>query len=821
MAVQYACGAERRRAEVRSRGVASGINGIDYLEVAEDQKVLTLRFVHPLPGDPAGVPAAPPLARENLRIEGGVRVTGIRVESVAAVGDTLEVRVSAAGDYSTYTLRLVRGAADTRPPDGFDPALSAVPFSFKVDCPSPFDCAPTRDCPLPALAEPRIDYLAKDYASFRRLMLDRLSVTMPDWQERNPADLGIALVEVLAYAADYLSYYQDAVGTEAYLGTARRRVSVRRHARMLDYPMHDGCSARTWAWLEIEAGQVLLPRGTPLLTRVEGLDLPGMERRIRPGTREHGQAVAARPVVFETMEPAALYAAHNEIPFYTWSDEECCLPRGAVRATLKDDPARRLMLRVGDVLVLEERRGPGTGSPADADLTRRHAVRLTRVEPEAVLAPAGDGARLPGTLLMDPLDGTAVCEVEWHPQDALPFSLCLSAMVAGQYYSDMSIARGNLVLADHGATIPMPEPLEPAVVPPDRRYYPRLQGREISQAVPFDAEAARGRAAGEALVQDARQALPQVRLPEADGGDWDARRDLLRSGRFSRDFVAEMEEDGRATLRFGDGILGAVPQDGMSAVYRTGRGKAGNLGANALYHVVTDLGGILAVSNPIPAQGGEDPEPLEAVRLYAPQAFRSQERAVTEADYAAAAQRHPEVQAAAATLRWTGSWHTMFVTVDRRHGRPVDAGFEAEMRAHLERFRLASYDLEVDTPRYVPLDVAFTVCVAPRYFQADVMQALLRTFGTGDLPGGGRGFFHPDNLTFGQPVYLSRLIAAAMEVPGVAWVDPIRFHRWGRAPGDELAEGRIALDRLEIARLDNDPNRQENGRLELVMEGGL
>ena len=58
---------------------------------------------------------------------------------------------------------------------------------------------------------------------------------MPDWQERHVPDLGIALVEVLAYVGDYLSYYQDAVATEAYLDTARRRISVRRHARLVDY----------------------------------------------------------------------------------------------------------------------------------------------------------------------------------------------------------------------------------------------------------------------------------------------------------------------------------------------------------------------------------------------------------------------------------------------------------------------------------------------------------------------------------------------------------------------------------------------------------
>src|SRR3712207_7620689 len=49
------------------------------------------------------------------------------------------------------------------------------------------------------------------------------------------------LVELLAYTGDYLSYYQDAVATEAYLETARRRISVRRHVRLIDYPMHEGC----------------------------------------------------------------------------------------------------------------------------------------------------------------------------------------------------------------------------------------------------------------------------------------------------------------------------------------------------------------------------------------------------------------------------------------------------------------------------------------------------------------------------------------------------------------------------------------------------
>ena len=103
----------------------------------------------------------------------------------------------------------------------------------------------------PQRTQPEINYLAKDYASFRQLILDRLALVMPRWQETHVPDLGIALVELLAYVGDYLSYYQDAVATEAYLGTARQRISVRRHVRLVDYAMHEGCNARAWVTVEL------------------------------------------------------------------------------------------------------------------------------------------------------------------------------------------------------------------------------------------------------------------------------------------------------------------------------------------------------------------------------------------------------------------------------------------------------------------------------------------------------------------------------------------------------------------------------------------
>ncbi len=108
---------------------------------------------------------------------------------------------------------------------------------------------------------------------------------------------------------------------------------------------------------------------------------------------------------------------------------------------------------------------------------------------------------------------------------------------------------------------------------------------------------------------------------------------------------------------------------------------------------------------------GKDAETMEEVRQFAPQAFRTQKRAVTEEDYETMAEQHEEVQKAAAMFRWTGSWYTVFITIDRKGGRQVDKKFKATIRRHLGQYRLAGYDLEINSPLFVPLDIIVTVCV--------------------------------------------------------------------------------------------------------------
>ncbi len=441
----FNCCNENRKAAVLGNPT---INGINYLEVIDReaighnsprQQTLLVHCLNPVPNN---------LASNNILISGGESITGITAVWVAPASDppappvtnswelgyfaalpdkknVLIVRTSAAGDFSPYVLRLVNnaGAAAEDPFQvtealaGFDPQLAEVEFSFKVECGPYFDCAPQPpNCPPPPQTPPPINYLAKDYGSFRTILLDRLNQLVPNWGGSAEADIGVALAEVIAYVGDYLSYQQDAVATEAYIETARSRVSLRRHARLVDYFVHDGCNARAWMQLQVST-QVFMDH---TITRFYTF-APGMPSSLAVGAGNEEAALTAGVIVFEPMQDAELFPEHNQIYFYTWGDANCCLPQGATEATLLGTFPD---LQPGDVLIFEEVLGPQTGNPADADLRHRCAVRLTQVTTQ----------NSQGQLLVDPLfdttgnpivsvsqQPTPVTEILWSSDDALPF----------------------------------------------------------------------------------------------------------------------------------------------------------------------------------------------------------------------------------------------------------------------------------------------------------------------------------------------------------------------------------------------------------------
>ncbi len=980
------CRQELRRDAVRTANVF----GLDYAEVSDDQRTVYVYFLGKAPSK---------IGKANIRLRGGRRIRDVQVVNLIVhrqtdptLDDFLEIAVNKPGDFSNYRIGIVklddRGNPTECPLDGVDPRYDEVIFSFKAACPTGLDCQAQHVCPPPQRTQPEINYLAKDYASFRQLILDRLAVTMPQWQETHVPDLGITLVELLAYTGDYLSYYQDAVATEAYLGTARQRISVRRHARLVDYQMHEGCNARAWITIHTDRDIQFGAAEIYFITQYPGVParnilMPADLVNIPPASYD----------VFQPLLPGAgmfwIYQAHSEIHFYTWGDCQCCLPKGATCVTLTDNwipsPAstprnapttnspraiappssigppndgppgtmRALNLKPGDVLILEEVLGPKTANPADADPTHRQAVRITRV------AWAIDTLYPPSP----EVSGQPIVEIEWAPEDALAFTLCISAQApppACDCLENVSVARGNVILVDNGGntcetlgTVPTDSSTPKcatACTPAGTTLTAGLFRPVLSkEPLTFCQPLPQCGSASELIVQDPRQALPGITLssiPPAPGcptvpdpappcqvpplfafadldnptaiakrlkqpadlvsnflyaqlstgtkqalaaydessplpaalasdlvadltallATWSPVRDLLESAPNDLSFVAEMDDDGYGHLRFGDGNVGRLPDAGNAfrACYRTGNGVAGNVGAETILYIVLrgeTLSGVnLLPRNPLPATGGTDPEPVSQVKLFAPYAFKDVlERAITADDYATLASDNTRrlsersellggltangtaaqtadicyapfegLQGAKATLRWNGSWYTALVALDPLGTEQAAPALLQEVTAYLDPYRRVGHDLLVSQAEYVPLDLALTICVLPGYLRAHVEAALLDVFSSRVLSNGSKGFFHPDNLTFGEGIFVSRIVAAAQAVAGVQNVAVTRLERWELVepaanetdPDEVPANSVLTLGPLEIARLDNDPDFPENGRLSLTLRGG-
>jgi hypothetical protein len=829
-----ACALPLRRQKLMG---GQSLNGIDYVEVGEDGTSLC---VHLFGAIPQGLGVA------NVRIEGGDRITGLKAVSVTPETEPdlhddpcLRIVLDRQGDHTAYCLCLVDAGsgndpATWQPLAGFDPRHACTTLRFRLDCGRDLDCAPAAPCiPEPAPG-PAIDYLARDFEGFRQMFLDRLAVSMPSWKERHIPDIGIALVEVLAYTADYLAYYQDAVATEAYLDTSRRRISVRRHARLVDYAMHEGCNARAFVTIAHDGDDFDLALGDTLL-----LAPPAGAGDAKQGVIDAAALAAARtggatvyaPMLLDGKATCTIVAAHSTIQIYTWGDALCCLHKGTTSAMLVDGSApnpdggggRALKLAVGDFLVFEEVLGTVTGNPADANPAHRQVVRLTSVE-----------------LSQDPLDGTPLVEVTWDACDALAFDLCLSIRRASpdcSLVAEVSVVRGNVVLVDHGDdgntdtwTVPG-EPTagccrcEGAVVdvtyaaPRDDHVVP---GMPLTFAEPLPA----GAPVCRLLQRDPRQARPGIAVTSI-GVAWAAQGDLLSSAPDDRHFVVEIDDEARTHLRFGDGTNGRQPQagDAFTATPRLGNGPAGNVGADSIIWIASKTGTLgldLRPRNPIAASGGTAAETLDEVKAYAPGAFRATPlRAIVPADYAAFAGQVAGVQGASCAMAWTGSGYEARVSIDPWGAEAMPKTLPPAVRGDLWRYRRIGHDVAVVPARYVPLLVEVFVCVLPDFIVAHVKAALVERFDNHRHGDGTLGFFHPDLLLLGVPVLASAIIAEAQSVTGVAHVElrTLARQETGKS-GDIPADGILHLAPDEVAQADDESDHPDHGRVAFTFGGG-
>jgi hypothetical protein len=686
------------------------------------------------------------------------------------------------GDFSVYTLT-VSGA-------DIDPFFSSCKLRFRLACDEQFDCRVPAQLPPPTTELPvAIDYLAKDYAGFRQALLDFVSARFPAWTERSEADLGIMLLELLAYTADNLSYLQDRVANEAFLMTATQRRSVAGHLRLIGYQLDEGAAAHTWLQFQVKAVHTLAT---------------DFKVSNQPKT-------ASEPVVvFEPLAQTRLDPQHNSIRLYTWGNEKCCLPATALSAAFDDNFPN---LAAGDYLLVEDDNG------------HSDVIRLTAA-PQVVDAPFVSSP--PGSP-----PGSKITIVQWSEMTPLHYDYC----------ADDVTVRGNMVVATHGETVE-DSPITAPVPGPQRLRMPlsaaplaHLDPSTLALTTPITMGAVSS--APSSFTQRAAHSLSTLEL-RVDDVLWQELPSLLDSAPNAPVYRVEIDDQGGATVVFGQGESGSTgqqfglrPPDGanITAKYRVGGGTVGNVGADTLVQPhppeATPSDWLIKVTNPLAATGGRDLESREYARRVAPATFKRPLVAVTTADYQARVQeftnldgRRP-VQRANAAFRWSGSWLSVTLGVDPAGAEALSSQLRTDLLSYLDGVRLAGYDLDIAGATSVPIDLAIGFCVVAGFFPAAVEQGILQVLSNADLAGGGKGFFHSDNFSFGDDLHVSKLHKAVMSVAGIESARITRLARLHAANTDgetqlNLAQGFLAIGPSEIVQLDNDRNFPERGVLSLM-----
>jgi len=813
---------------------AHNVNGMQLALVAlppgpaPDHADIDLRFYNDLhlAALLADIAADPARVSQIFRVRGGTRilagpVTGqVKVTAVTSIDAVrLSLRIEPVGDYSTYTLELVWDASR------IDPFFSTIAFKFRPGC-FTNDCAPALPG-RPLAPGPVIDYLAKDYDSFRHVLMTAMAQRVPGWQSTSEADHDQVLIDLFAAAADELSDYQDRVMNEAYFATARGRVSLARHARLVDYHVHEGNQASTWLAVEVLAGQTPFTLTNQEIVAWTGAGEPTLDS-IFFSSRERRLPAAQK----QRFDPLV-----NRLLLHTWRNAQPALRAGSTSADVVPDvpgagqteaDALRDLIRSGQLrqILIAERLNPLTGRVPGRDARKRQLLRLL----------SGTAA---AETIVDPVTNTFLVRLRWRDEDQLRFDYSFTTFCEGTPVENVSVFNGNLVLVHEGrpmtASFHEPGAAVPADSPTEKhRFLTRLDrygdGRDwVLCALPEGPLAYLPTPVnGEVPVRSTL--FVEVTEPSAGTDQWDEVETLVHSDDSAEEgdhFMVETDELRRSVLRFGNGTNGQLLPAGavVRAEYQIGGGHAGNIGADQLVHVqpLTGVltGAVIGVTNPFDVIDGRDPELPERIRRNAPEAYRARQlRAVTLADYVRRAEEVPGVSRAVARYAWTGSWRTVRIVIDPIGTTTLEEPLRVDVAAHLEAVRLIGEDLELRPPRFVPLAVRIVVCASEEYWREDLRFVLEQEFSDRYTSDGRRGFFHPDEWTFGQALHRSAIAGRVHRVTGVEHIVSIGMKRFNAPtpgiPAVEVLE--IGFD--EVVLVANDPDHLERGFVRFEVLGG-
>ena len=212
----------------------------------------------------------------------------------------------------------------------------------------------------------------------------------------------------------------------------------------------------------------------------------------------------------------------------------------------------------------------------------------------------------------------------------------------------------------------------------------------------------------------------------------------------TRGYSVRQDEQQNTQILFGNGWAGTPPRgnENISATYRYGSGVVGNVPAGSLQLLRTRPPAIQAVTNPIAATGGTDPEATDVVRMRAPRHLQAIQRVVSLSDYQQFARIAPGIGKVQAKMLWQGRSHLLLLTVTGEQETKTQDNLQSvqnaiqALRAAINSATAAPAQPLVILP-YEPLSFQLTVnLVLDRNYsaytdsiKAHVQQALNNAFG--------------------------------------------------------------------------------------------
>lgn len=702
-----------------------------------------------------------------------------------------------------------------------DPLRRYLPVRLRPECGEAPDCITVPPIP-PPLTPPDYDTLARDYTGLRAMLVERLGALQPAY-DPSPADHTITLIELMAHLGDLLAYRQDRLATEAWLGTARRRSSVVRHARLVDFAVPPATSAATI--VQVHVAHPDLAATDASFVVLQG-DL-ATDAIVDPGA-ESGAAC----FTVEADHPQLVFASHGEVALHDWGEADAVLPVGATSAVLvrppASDPTPLATWLVPGALLGFEVVDPGPPG--------QQATWATRGQDWPPDDGSGGQTRTPlashpaqvvtvthVVAMTDPLDPTLpLLRVFWDADDTLTAPVPVSvATDAGS--PRVGVARLGLVAAHHG--LPVDGPGGVVAYDPLTGDVPDPSVTEVG-----DYWLARAATAGLSCAPGGRPWQLRTRIGLPSGVPVEATRvtSLLRAPSDGFSVVVDIDDDVPPRLRFRTGALGLVPpaDSEVTVRYEVGSGPSGGIAANTLTRLVrttTPLGqpilwldasaGVTA-RNLTPGTGGVEAMALDVVRRDAPQAYAAvPRRAVLVSDLPPFAREVPGVERAAAHRDWCGSWPVGVVAVETTNHR-AEPDIDAAVGQVMEAVRMAGTEVVTLPATPIGLLIALTVCLTPTTDSATTRLRILGAL----RPGQPGAVFSAEAHTLGSAVYTSAIVAAVAAVPGVDAVRVTEARRLSDPPGGNDSVLLMAPD--EIAVCDDDAAAPERGRIVLTIEGG-